>query len=346
MKKSIFLSLLCFLFLTTSCEDFFEYEGDCDVTHEIRFVYDMNLKWANAFSSEVKSVNLYVFDNEGVFVKEYIVRGNALKQSDYGIILDLPTNHSYQFLAWCGLDNTRDEEESFIVPSPQIGITSIEEMSATLRTIEENGLRVSDNRLNFFFHGYIETYLTDNHNGQHYIHTIPLTKDTNHIRIMLQQVNGNLNEDDFYIKLEADNGVLAWNNLPQPNIPVTYTPWNFESDILGVGNSEGEQVEYFGVIADLSTSRLMAEESSSLFLTVSDKEDGTLLFKVPMIQYFLSEKNYYEMAYGHDMTDQEFLDRQDEYFMTFFLDDKMQWLYAVIEILEWRVVIKNYEVSS
>ena len=45
------------------------------------------------------------------------------------------------------------------------------------------------------------------------------------------------------------------------------------------------------------------------------------------------------------MTDQEFLDRQDEYFMTFFLDENLDWLYMVIEILEWRIVIHNYDVD-
>ena len=320
---------------------------ECDVTHEIRFIYDMNLKWANAFPSEVKSVNLYVFDNDGLFVKEYSGNGKALSDPTYGIILDLPTNQNYRFLAWCGLHNEGDTEESFIVPAPQVGVTNIEEMTAKLNCKVVDGNLVSDSQLQFLYHGYSEITLTDDYNNDaHHIYTIPLTKDTNHIRVMLQQVNGNLTPEDFEISLGADNGELAWNNIPMENVEVVYNPWNIEADILGVGNSGENLTEYYGVIGDLSTSRLMADESTRIYLTVRNNEDGKLLFKVPMIQYFLTEKSYYEQAYGHKMSNQEFLDRQDEYFMTFFLDDQMQWLYAVIDILEWRVVIRNYEIKD
>ena len=330
------------MLIFTSCEKLFDYEGDCEVTHEIRFVYDMNLKWADAFPSEVKSVNLYVFDSNGLFIKEYSDRGEALTQPDYGILLDLPGNRTYRFLAWCGLLNEEDSQTSFYVPTPEAGTTTIEEMTASIKGALVKGEIVSEDQLQFLYHGYLETELPDNYDGSHYIYTIPLTKDTNHIRVMLQQVNGNLTPDEFEISLGADNGVLSWNNLPEEGSEVLYYPWNTDSDILGVGNAGENVSEYYGVIADLSTSRLMAEESNNIFLTVKSKEDGKLLFRVPMIQYFLTEKDYYEQAYGHKMSDQQFLDRQDEYFMTFFLDDNMQWLYAVINILEWRVIIKNY----
>ena len=66
-----------------SCDrSMFDYEGDCEVHHIVRFRYDMNLKWADAFASEVKSVNLYVFDSDGLFLQEYSGRGPALSTGD------------------------------------------------------------------------------------------------------------------------------------------------------------------------------------------------------------------------------------------------------------------------
>lgn len=338
--------MLLLLLIATSCDkNFFEYEGDCEVTHSVRFVYDMNLKWANAFPSEVKSVNLYVFDNNGLFVKEYQSRGNALTNPDFRIQLDLPANRTYKFLAWCGLENENADYESFKVVKPVAGITTIEEMDCILQSqaTTDKGEEISDLRLQFLYHGYLEEYLEDNHDGTHYDYTISLTKDTNHIRVMLQQTTGSLSAKDFEFSLTAENGHLAWNNQPTGDTMIEYQPWNIGEDILGVGNSGDDVKEYYGVIADLSTCRLMAPKVNDIFLCVRKKEDQKLLFKVPIIQYSLSEKSYYEEAYGRKMTDQEFLDRQDEYTMTFFLGENLNWLYAVIEILEWRVVIRNYE---
>lgn len=45
------------------------------------------------------------------------------------------------------------------------------------------------------------------------------------------------------------------------------------------------------------------------------------------------------------MSDQEYLDRQDEYNMTFFLDEHNQWINSVILINSWRVVLSNVDVD-
>lgn len=305
----------------------------------------MNLKWADAFPSEVKSVNLYVFDSDGVFLKEYMAAGEELSRPDFRIQLDLAPKKTYRFLAWCGLENENAGYESFKVVQPVAGITSIEEIFCLLESqgTTENGEEISDRRLLFLYHGYLEKYLEDNNDGTHYDYTINLTKDTNHIRVMLQQTTGSLSAEDFEFSLTAQNGNLSWDNQPAGDTKIEYRPWNIETDILGVGNSGGEIMEYYGVLADLNSSRLMASKVNDIYLTVRKKDTGKLLFKVPIIQYSLTEKSYYEKAYGYDMTDQEFLDRQDEYTMTFFLDENLQWIYAVIEILQWRVVIHNYE---
>ena len=39
----------------------YDNEGDCDVTYRLRFVYDRNMKWADAFASQVSSVRVRRF---------------------------------------------------------------------------------------------------------------------------------------------------------------------------------------------------------------------------------------------------------------------------------------------
>lgn len=356
LKKIFFLSLAVLGpgLLATSCDDhFFENEGDCDVHHYVRFVYDMNLKWADAFPSEVKSVNLYVFDRNNIFVKEYKGEGEELSKPGYQIELDLPEGN-YSLLAWCGLKNEGASEESFTVPVPRPGVTTLQEMTATMAT-QNVGIYndtpgvYSKKELYFLYWGYTEATLVDNHDGMEYYHDISLIKDTNHVRIILQELSGeDMNPDDYEFSIEDANGVIGWNNNLIGNQVVTYQPWNQFDDEVGVGKidaTDGTLTYVKGVVADLSTSRLMASMSGSVMLTISNHTSGDLIARVPIIQYALLSKKYYESSYHHVMTDQEFLDREDEYVMTFFLVNG-SWMNAYIDIQQWRIVLHDYGLGN
>ena len=351
MKRTFLLSLFGLLMaasLLTSCgERLFDYEGDCEVTHSIRFVYDMNLKWADAFPSEVKSVNLYAFDSKGVFVKEYSDSGAALSEPGYSMLLDLPVGR-YKFVAWCGLENDGVAGESFTVPQPVAGVTTIDELTCTLNTERSGDAEYSKNQLRFLYHGYLEAELVDNHDGTKYEYEIRLTKDTNHIRIILQELTGDgMDKNDYEFTIEDANGVMEYDNRLAQSGVITYMPWNQDADELGVGKTEAEGgLKYIkGVYADLTVSRIMASHSDDMMLTVMNSQTHEPIARVPLIQYALLSKKYYEQTYGHAMEDQEFLDREDEYVLTFFLE-KNRWLNSEIMIHSWRVVRHDYGVGE
>lgn len=344
---------------TASCEDIFEDEGDCDVTHRVKFVYDKNLKWADAFPSEVKSVNLYVYDSNGVFVKKYLGRGEELSNPNYYITLDLPAD-DYRLVAWCGLENEGAAEESFSVPEPVAGVSRIEELTCRLNAentppatlsrdndSEDSGIYYSDKRLYFLYHGMLDITLEDNHDGKTYDHIINLTKDTNHIRIILQELSNDegLNAEDYEISIESANGLLGFNNELLGNATIKYTPWSQVSDVIGVGRIEtgsGEIKYVKGLVADLSVSRMMASQLNDMVLTIRDANSKeNIIARVPIIQYALLSREYYEIAYGHVMDNQEFLDREDEFVMTFFLYQN-RWMDSYIDILQWRIVLHDY----
>ena len=314
----------------------------------------MNLNWADAFPSEVNSVNLYIFDSNGVFVKEYLGRGEALSQPDYYITLDLPAG-KYKMLAWCGLYNEGAKSESFTVPTPVAGVTRIEDMKCVMNTTSQpsgradNPVAYSDQRLYFLYHGLLDVTIEDNHDGKEYVHTILLTKDTNHIRIILQELSYDtgINDDDYIITIEAADGTLAYDNTLVGNEVIQFSPWNQQSDVVGVGRIETDGIKYVkGLVADLSVGRMMATTPNDMLLTIkAAKTQETIIARVPIIQYALLSREYYEMAYGHTMSDQEFLDRESEYIMTFFLYNQ-KWMDAYIDILSWRIVFHNYEVET
>ncbi len=64
-----------------------------------------------------------------------------------------------------------------------------------------------------------------------------------------------------------------------------------------------------------------------------------------MIDHALLAKDYYEEEYNRTMDDQEFLDREDDYVMTFFLDENNKWINSYILIHSWRVVLNNVEIE-
>jgi hypothetical protein len=89
-------------------------------------------------------------------------------------------------------------------------------------------------------------------------------------------------------------------------------------------------------VAELTTARLMTD--SRPLLVVTNRSNGKKVLSVPIVDYALLVKGNYNKAMG----DQEYLDRQDEYNMTFFTHDG-EWVSSQIIINSWRVVIDNKE---
>ncbi|MCH5224588.1 MAG: FimB/Mfa2 family fimbrial subunit [Muribaculaceae bacterium] len=332
----------------SSCDNLvYDDEGDCQVHYYLQFVYDMNLKWANAFASEVTSVNLYVYDKDGKFLEEFTASGDELKNPDYMMELTMEPG-DYQLVAWCGIGNSDGKGESFTVSQPTADVSTLEDMMCSLNTKSDDDYPVySDTELKFLFQGNISVSLPDSQDGKTYYYTMPLTKDTNHVRIILQELSGgDIEASDFDITIDGEDADMAYDNSLVGSTQVAYLPWNQESDEMELTDSSGNIQYNKGLVADLSTARLMAEQANQTRLTVRNSESAEdIIASVPIIQYALLAKSYYEQAYGHQMTDQEFLDREDEYQLTFFLY-KGQWISSYIYINSWRVVIHDYDVES
>lgn len=113
-----------------SCDSvIYDGEGDCGVSYTLRFRYDMNMKFADAFAHEVGSVSVWAFDpSTGLLAWQRSESGAALAEEGYGMTLDVPAG-DYDLVAWCGLDSdartdgTRadTEEGTFAVPDLTVG---------------------------------------------------------------------------------------------------------------------------------------------------------------------------------------------------------------------------------
>ena len=298
LAAKVCMASVCLSALPSCDRWFYEEEGDCSVYYRLKFRYDKNLKWADAFANEVSSVHLYAFDKSGVLVWQREEQIDPTTAENYSMSLDLPAG-DYRLLAWCGLRNDGEREESFSVPEARVGETRMKQLQCALnRKYDESGA-YSKERLYRLFHGTLDVSLPSNDDGGSYDYTMCLTKNTNHVRVILHHLSG---EDVAVIQVK-------------------------------------------GAIADLTVGRMMETHREKMFLTIAGKEDGETVARIPVIDYALLAKDYYEEEYNRSMTDQEFLDREDDYVMTFFLDEDNQWINSYILIHSWRVVPSNIEIE-
>jgi hypothetical protein len=329
----IWTLLLFFAGSLASCNVLTEEDQDCALY--VRFKYDMNMNFADAFQNAVNSVTLYAF-KDGVLAYQRTEEGELLKQNGYRMRIDeIPyrEKHKYDYITWAG----EPDNESFTIPVLTVGKSTKEDLFCQLNRAG-NGVVSTD--LEDLFHGMT--------NGQDYSRSassaagdevvIPLTKNTNNIRIVLQHLSGkpvDVNKLNFTIT--DKNGLMNYDNMLLGEDVITYKAWHKAQGSAGIGEQqEGVITEVNLALADLTVARLMADEEPILVVTNDEEE---MVIRIPLVDYAL----LYKRLRYEDMPDQEFLDRQDEYNMTFFLDENYRWINQFIYINSWKVVLQESE---
>ena len=338
-RIAVFLVLLAVMF--ASCGDGLVYddEGDCSVHYRIRFKYDRNMKFADAFSNEVSSVALYVFDKSGILVYMGIENGIEFADENYAMPVELSPG-KYEMLAWCGLG----EGESFEVPQAQVGVTTKEELTCRMNRVAGSGYGKVAKDLAPLFHGSMDVVLSDEP-GIH-TQTMSLTKNTNVVRVVLQQLSGeDFDLDAFSFEIQDYNGYMAHDNSLLQDELIVYEPWSVQTGNADINadiynDNVTRASSAVGVaVAEMTVGRLLHDAEP--VLVVRNRKKGDVVLSIPLVDYALLVKGNYNRA----MDDQEYLDRQDEYNMTFFLDEAGRWKSSSVVVNSWRVVLNNQTID-
>ena len=322
----------------TGCSLLEEDLEPCPAQLQLQFVYNYNLLQADAFATQVKSVNVWAFDQSGACVWSGAESGEALTKPGYIMETPLPEG-TYDFVVWGGLNNNSDFDLATYTP------TNKQELEVTLKTETTDGANISSSHFQGLFHGYVQniTYTINPQAPSIKTVTIPLIKDTNDFAIMLQNINGEpLKTEDFTVKFTYADSWLAWNNEVKSQSPlVTYTPWSaLYGETTLQPMSKAETTTRSTLLYELSVSRLL--KGGDAYLDVIRNADNTTIIHVPLIQYFLLEKGNRYNQFG----EQEYLDRRDDYSALFFLDDNSNWYVAGgIYINNW-VIVPPQEVNN
>ncbi len=320
-----------------SCDNaIYDYEGDCSINYRVKFKYDYNIKFADAFAQEVETVTLYLLDADNNIVWQKTESGDVLKNPDYAMVVDVEPG-TYSMMAWAG---TADKG-SFVIPSA----TNATGLTCTLnRSHDAEGKAYVDKDIDRLFHGYMPPQEFIDYEGTYY-YTMPLVKNTNNVRVILQHTTGTpLENDRFHFSITDNNGSMDWDNTVLPDENIIYHAWHTKTgyaemeDPILAKDARGQVNTFSATVAELTVPRLMKGHKTRL--TVTDTQNGDTVFSIPLIDYALLVKGV-EREEIMKMDDQEYLDREDEYAMTFFLDEGFRWINAYIYINSWKIVLQN-----
>lgn len=308
----------------TSCDSLRENLPECPHGARIRFVYDYNMEFANAFPSQVDCLTVLVYDKDGKWLETRTNDTPDLADENWRMVADLAPG-SYTLLAYGGMD-CQQSSFTFTADPSTISMTDLE-----VNLSAESRKQPLDTYLHDLFYGRAEVTVEESDTDYREV-TVYMMKDTNDLRIMLQQVDGTLiDEADFDFRVVDDNTLMAWNNDVIPTQDFTYLPWSKGNASPGeLPDGDEASVAY----AEFSMGRLVTSNSPRLIVT--RKADGMKVIDIPLINYLLLLKS----DRYHNMAPQEFLDRESRWKMLFFLQ-RGAWLDTVIEINDWIVRINN-----
>lgn len=304
-------SCLLLLLVLFSCTSIDETLPECRLY--VRFRYDYNMEFSDAFASQVNRVDVFVFDKDGTFVMKKSEQGETLGGGSYRMPLPLPVGE-YRIAAWAGMS------DDFEMPKPVAGKTTLEEL--TVRMKREESL-VHNKALNPLWYGGVQAVSFTGRQEQ--TETVSLIKDTNKFRFILQKSGPGeeLDINDCLFEVRADNGYYDWNNDLLDDDMISYRPYYLE------------KVEDVGIVVEMNTMRLL--EHKKVYLTLTRKSDGKELMKIDLIPYLLLTK-----MEGHNIPAQEYLDRQSEYAIVFFYNPELlNFLSTKIVINGWTIWLKG-----
>lgn len=327
------------LMAATGCHSIFE-DSDCvDSYNLVRLTYDHNMKFADAFGNEVDRVSLLAFDSStGTLVKRFDVDRSELT-SDHELAVEVAPG-SYDFLVWGG-----NHSQHFDIADGEIGKSTISDFHCRLR---RDAAGESGEHLEPLFHGlqHVELPYASPSKPNHV--TLNLKKNTNTIRVVLQHLSGEpVFAENFEFTITDGNGWLNHDNTLRDNTQLTYRPWFTKSGQIDVNvnpqdpkgapqasplTGRASRAVLGASLAEFTVSRLLTQNKP--MLTITNKAENRTVLSIPVIDYALLVKGFE----NDSLDDQEYLDRQDEYNMTFFLDEGGRWVSAVIIINDWRIV--------
>lgn len=363
IKKCMAMAAMTALAFTASvsCSLMHDDLPECPEGVDLTFVYDYNVQRADMFRHHVGGVTVYVFDENGRYVTEKeefnTASSSPLAAEGYKMHLSLPEG-VYSFIA---VAHQKGTGEINAAPGAKLRRTEFSaghpKENLNIRLDRVNG-RVEHQgvHLDTLWHGMSTTpvRITDMEQAEH---TISLMRNTNNLTVSLHQLDNPaaISHDDFDVTITDRNGLLAHDNSLLDDEELTYTPYAAWTTDFDDGTPEGdtdtkapgkgsraiaERTAHYGI----AFNRLMhysdpADNDRNARLVIVSRKTGEQVAQINLPDCLAQGRGAFEF---YNYTPQEFLDREYDYHLDFFLKDGT-WQYArlSISLLSWSKRIQN-----
>ena len=340
----------------------------------LKFDYTYNVKEADAFSAEVKNLNVYVFDKNGKFVDNYTESADKFETGHKMEITDLQAGkYTFVCLARDRQLATRAEgdEMEFSFASLTPGISTIDDLTERMGKPDDEGYVENDKNFAALYTAQTTVdYKELDENGKTgnvVAGNLSLMKCTKTYRIVLLPFDNEQTDfrpENFDVYIEGSAAWLDHKGDKVRNEPIYYLPYNSEHRYQYSDNTtiEGDIIDQ-ALVYDLSSSRMFERENeweqpsvkSSIRNSYSyddkriviwdlrDKENPRKVFdhSLPWFLALCGERQ------GKNWGDQEYLDRQDHYILTFYVPDKRDYtLDAKVKVNGWVLNLQNTDLGG
>ena len=309
---------------------------DCPSQVSLKFDYTYNVKEADAFSAEVKNLNVYVFDKNGKYYDTYVESASKFESGHTMNINNLPTEGKYTFVCLARnteFVNTRtdDDEMEFSFTQLTPGVSTMDDLQ------EEMGKKNSQEELinnKNFTALYTAKTSVDYKEGKSTQGELSLMKCTKTYRIVLMPY-GNAQDDftldNFDVRIAGSAALLDCNGDKVENKSITYLPYSSKTVTNSSGETEieGEAVDK-ALVYDLASSRMFERDDDTISsrsgseyndkrIIITDKRNGKVLFDHSLPWFLAMCGEHTQSDQASAWGDQEYLDRQDHYVLTFYV---------------------------
>lgn len=260
---------------------------ECRYLNFLTFEYTKNKQGTDLFSSQVKKLDIYVYDANGKYIKHFSDEGSHFNIPSYSIPFDLPAG-KYTFVVWGGIN------KDYLVADKSGDKEQILQTDVTLFDHSRLSVNTTNTHIDFPENLYfgIAKNIIINPDKLKNIH-IKLTKNTNTIRFTvhgLQNIKRLAYQNELDIICSIANGEFKFDNT------INLTDRLFQ--YMPVERTDTEDTLKFNI----KTLRLLDDMKSELIL--KNSSTGEHIFKHNLIELLLLSP---------EINNNEDLDINDEY---------------------------------
>ena len=323
--RSFLLHIICIVALFSSCDWVNDDLSDCPTGTWLKISYTYNILNVDAASTQVGDITILAFDKNDKYVDRLDVDSITLHQGYCMVRLPFP-EETYHLLIWGGISGYQ-----YQLPNLKAGQTERKSLNISLACDNKNQF---NRKLNALFHSSLENITISE---EYQVITAGLVKNTNYFSCILQDENNlPLRQEDFAFTLESTNGVIDYTNTPVGTTPTCYLPYRQELSLTS------EQIPI--IHARLNTLRIMKGDDTTL--SIKHTPSGKTILQLPLTQYLLLSKNYPNNI--GDISDQEYLDREDSYTLMFFIQSSDTGIPRIptMKVNDWIIRLNDSELGS